>query len=376
MNELCAIIEAYQEAEQANIKAVLATVVKVEGSSYRMPGARMLVTEFGEMTGAISGGCLEGDALRRAMLALTQQTNKLVTYDTSNDADVTIGVQLGCNGIVHILFEYIDHAKPNNPITLLEKLLDKRTASVVVTVCSLDRNADQPGTCCVQLENETLFSDTTILSLTDLSASIEQVFASQQTLRTVFAHGQSTYEVLFEYVIPVTRLILIGAGNDVQPLVEMANIMGWESWIVDGRSTHATKKRFPTAKSITVTSSDEFQQQITIDPYSVCVLMSHNYNYDKAILQQLITTDCPYIGLLGPKKRFMRMVEELQAEGITLDSAQQAKLFGPVGLDIGAETSAEIALAILAEIKAVLHHKSACSLRDRTGKMHQDISII
>jgi len=121
MSELKTIIAAYDTAESQGYKTVLATVVKVEGSSYRMPGARMLVSEYGEMTGAISGGCLEGDALRRAMLALQQQTNKLVTYDTTNEADATLGIQLGCNGIVHLLFEYIDPSDPQNPIALLKK---------------------------------------------------------------------------------------------------------------------------------------------------------------------------------------------------------------------------------------------------------------
>ena len=115
MSELGDIIAAYRKAEQEQIRTVLATVVKVEGSSYRMPGARMLVSEYGEMTGAISGGCLEGDALRRALLALHQQSNKLVTYDTTHESDQHIGIQLGCNGIVHILFEYMIQQIPITP---------------------------------------------------------------------------------------------------------------------------------------------------------------------------------------------------------------------------------------------------------------------
>src|SRR5688500_8385204 len=102
------IITAFEEAKKQRRQTALATVVHVEGSSYRRPGARMLVEDNGRLTGAISGGCLEGDALRKALLAITQKQNKLVTYNTLDDDDVQFGVQLGCNGIVHILFEPID----------------------------------------------------------------------------------------------------------------------------------------------------------------------------------------------------------------------------------------------------------------------------
>ena len=108
MKEIRDIIKAYDEAQKQGKRTALATVVHLEGSSYRRPGARMLVTDDGEMTGAISGGCLEGDALRKALLVLSQQQSRLVTYDTSDEDDAKLGVQLGCNGIVRILFEPID----------------------------------------------------------------------------------------------------------------------------------------------------------------------------------------------------------------------------------------------------------------------------
>ncbi|WP_431241971.1 XdhC family protein [Flavobacterium sp. P21] len=124
----------------------MATVVKVEGSSYRQPGARMLVTEDGLLTGAISGGCLEGDALRKALLSINQKQNKLVTYNTNNEDDAEIGLQLGCNGIVHILFEYIDDESENNPIELLSQLKAERKEAVIVSIFSLNKRANQIGT--------------------------------------------------------------------------------------------------------------------------------------------------------------------------------------------------------------------------------------
>src|SRR5215217_4216764 len=137
VKEITEIIKAYQQAVADGKRMALATVVHVEGSSYRRPGARMLVTDDGQLTGAISGGCLEGDALRKALLAISQQKNKLVTYDTTDESDTTLGVQLGCNGIVHILFEPIDAAQADNPVELLKKVLVKRQNAVVITLFSL-----------------------------------------------------------------------------------------------------------------------------------------------------------------------------------------------------------------------------------------------
>ena len=146
--EISDILASFREAHSKSRRTALATVVHVEGSSYRRPGARMLIEDNGKITGAISGGCLEGDALRRALLAINQQQNKLVTYNTLHEDDVDFGVQLGCNGIVHILFEPIDPARPNNPIALLEKCLMERKDAVVVTMFSLKNfYGHQPGTC-------------------------------------------------------------------------------------------------------------------------------------------------------------------------------------------------------------------------------------
>src|SRR5687768_5155740 len=146
--EINDIITAFKEANAQGRRTALATVVHVEGSSYRRPGARMLVEDNGKLTGAISGGCLEGDALRKALLAINQNQNKLVTYNTLHDDDVEFGVQLGCNGIVHILFEPIDPQQLGNPIELLSKSVSKRKDAVIATMFSLKNyQGFQPGTC-------------------------------------------------------------------------------------------------------------------------------------------------------------------------------------------------------------------------------------
>src|SRR6195952_4161576 len=158
MKEVQDIVKAYNQAQRQGIQSALVTVVLVEGSAYRRAGARMLITEDGQLTGAISGGCLEGDALRKARLVMAQQQPMLVTYDTMDDDDAKLGVGLGCNGIIHILIEPINDGK-TNPITLLKAVIASRSYAVLVTVFSLaDRKARQPGSCLCLTEHQNLLN--------------------------------------------------------------------------------------------------------------------------------------------------------------------------------------------------------------------------
>src|SRR5690606_34611374 len=150
MKEIKEIIKAYDRAEKEGKQTALATVVQVEGASYRSPGARMLITEDGELTGAISGGCLEGDALRKAQLVMFQQQSMVVTYDTTDDDDSKFGVGLGCNGIIHVLIELIHTDKEHHPISLLKNCLKDRNDRVLITLFDLkNKRAPQLGTCLI-----------------------------------------------------------------------------------------------------------------------------------------------------------------------------------------------------------------------------------
>lgn len=370
MKEINDIIQAYQKAKAADKKTALATVVKVEGSSYRQPGARMLVTGDGELTGAISGGCLEGDALKKALLAIHQQQNKLITYDTSNEEDSDFGVQLGCNGIVNILFEYIDDEK-NNPIDLLIKVSEERRDSVLTCLFSLERGQKQIGTVLFYSQNavwpENHRSD-------HLAEDMKKVFESRSSAVKRVMHENIPCEALIEYLPPAVSLVIAGAGNDVKPLVEIASVMGWEITVAEGRVSHATEKRFPLAKTVKVIGAEDFLNGITMDEYTFVVLMTHNYRYDLTVLKNMLNCHNRYIGVLGPKSKLNRMISDLAEEGVEISEEQMQRIYGPVGLDIGAETSEEIALSVAAEIKAVLEGKKGNSLRYKKDKIHHAIS--
>lgn len=367
MKEISEILKAYSEAKATGKKTALATVVKVEGSSYRQPGARMLVTEDGLLTGAISGGCLEGDALRKALLSIHQQQNKLITYNTSNDEDVEVGLQLGCNGIVHILFEYIDETLENNPIRLLQQLQAERKPAIIGTLFSLQKQARQDGTILFYRENaDPLYSNKIAF---ELLPDAKRVLEDKLTIIKKLNENDDV-EALIEYITPPVSLIIVGAGNDVQPLVKMVEITGWEITIAEGRATHATRKRFPEAKQIRVGKPEQVFENINIDHQTYFVLITHNYKYDLAMLKLLLQSDCCYIGILGPKTKLNRMLDDLLGEGIKVTEEQLNRIYGPIGLDIGAETSEEIALSIVAEIKAMMSGKTGTSLKYKTGKIH------
>lgn len=362
MKELHDIIEAYNKAVSQNKQTALATVVKVEGSSYRRPGARMLITEDGEITGAISGGCLEGDALRKALLAMAQNKNKLEIYDTTGEDDATLGIQLGCNGIVYILFEPLQN-NDENPILLLQKVVERRRDAVIATFFNENKLGEQKGTCCFVNEEENNCSSH---ALEFVVVESRAVLRQKQT--SVVRYKEQS--VLYQFVPPTVHLVVVGAGNDAQPLVEMAALLGWQTTLIDGRATHATRQRFPQAQNIIVSKPPDALSNLHVDEQTAFVVMTHNYNYDLHLLSQLLSSQSSYIGVLGPKSKLQRMLHDIEEKGIAITDAELNKIYGPVGLDIGAETAEEIAVSIIAEIKAALSGRKGTMLRDNTLYIH------
>jgi len=370
MKEIRDIIKAFDEAQKLGKQTALATVVHVEGSSYRRPGARMLIEDDGQLTGAISGGCLEGDALRKALLVMTEKRSRLVTYDTMDDDDAKFGVGLGCNGIIQVLIEPIDISNPDNPIQYLKKVNEKRQTAALVTLFSLqDRKGPQYGTCLLLKEDGGLVQHVPVLKEV-LLADANEVLINQNSSFKNYTSDDHNITAFIEVIKPPVSIIIIGAGNDVVPVVNMADILGWETTVVDGRANYAKQERFVSACQVLVAKPENVLEQITIDEHTVFLLMTHNYNYDMAMLRQLLGKTVTYIGMLGPKKKRERMLNELKDEGSNFTGQQLSVLHSPVGLDIGAETSEEIALSILAEIKAMFANKDVQSLRKIKEVIH------
>lgn len=372
MKEIKEIIKAYDAAVHAGKKSALAAVVHLDGSSYRRPGARMLVSDEGELTGAISGGCLEGDALRKALLVLQQQQSKLVTYDTSDEEDATIGIQLGCAGVIQVLFEPIHPNQPDNPIQLLRKAVAIRQKSVLVTLFSLSNKREaQAGTCLLVEANGNISGSIPHDTLRPyIMQDVQEVMQAQKSAFKEYIFAGQSITAFMECLQPATALVVVGAGNDAIPMMRIADTIGWDVRVVDGRNTHARPERFGSACQILVSKPEQVLEQLPMDEQTVFVMMTHNYNYDLAMLKALLPLPVSYIGMLGPRKKLDRMINELREEGMVITDAMLQKVYGPVGLEIGAETAEEIALSIIAEIQAVLQGKEGGQLRKKEDVIH------
>ena len=369
MKELQQIIDAYEICKSEAKEVALATVIQVIGSAYRRPGARMLVTEDGHLTGAISGGCLEGDALRKAQTVIFQRKSMVVTYDTTDEDDQKFGVGLGCNGIIHVLIEPIDLDDSENPIELIKEALEFRNTGLLLTLFSLKNSkSEQLGTVLLQVGDLRRGKFEEKITNSDFLDELEKEISDfEYQSQIIQFHDENETSGFFEVIKPAPRILLFGAGNDTIPLAKLADILGFEVVLLDGRKNLATKSRFPTASQIIQGTAEEVVDQLETDIYTVALLMTHNFEYELVVLENLLSRMIPYIGILGPKKKTDKLVERLHLKGIEVS---MDNIYAPIGLEIGAESSEEIALSILAEIQAVLKGKQPIFLRDKKGPIH------
>jgi xanthine/CO dehydrogenase XdhC/CoxF family maturation factor len=294
----------------------------------------LIVTHTGERIGSISGGCLEEDVLVRAQRVAATGEAELVTYDTSSENDLVWGVGLGCHGVVHVLLEPVSAQAPW--VSALAANLAARRPTPLAVVWRTPAGTEPLGT--------RLLSD-----LGSVSAATA---------------------VFHETLTPPPALLIFGAGDDAQPLAQLAQPLGWTVTIADPRAAFATSARFPTAYRIIVAPAHELVARVAPEPSSFAVVMTHHYIHDVPLLRDLLPLDLAYLGLLGPKKRADRILADLALTDSAPTPAQRAALHAPVGLDLGAETPAEVALSILAEIRATLAGRDARPLRERTRPIH------
>jgi len=368
MKEIKSIINAYNTIDFSNTKAALATVARVEGSSYRRTGARMLVLDNGTYLGGISGGCLEGDALRRAQKAIAQKKTSVVTYDTTQDDDAQIGVGLGCNGIIDVLFIPLDNKDENNPVKLLSTLTETREPRILVTITDCPNEMNILGRTILYGNDEqfvkTFSIDQIVYEvLNDIHHCLDIQTSATFTYKTA---NNNEVKIFIEVVMPVTHLVLYGGNYDMYPLVSIARELSWRITVV--MNIHkADKSLFTTAAQVL---HNKGEQRPLIDNHSAIVLMAHDYKTDFNNLQNAVTTKAKYIGLLGPHKRGQKMFDEMRQEGNLVSEEDMQRIFSPAGLDIGATTPEEIALSICAEIRSVFANRKGMSLRLREGTIH------
>ena len=367
MKDFKTIVEEYQKPSVKERKAALATVVRVRGSAYRSPGARMLITDDGKWVGSISGGCLEGDALRKARKVMSEGKAMTVTYDTTEESNQHLGIGLGCNGIIDVLIEPIDHASQDNPVSIFAEFIKTDKPLAVATVFSGTDTAEK------LILNEdgvavNTFTNRELASL--VGTDLKGIFSSQRSEAKKYFAGKN-YEVFLELVQPTLSLIIFGGGFDARPVSRLAKSLGWEVSVTDECAAHIAPLFFPTVDELALCDRKFIDRNFNITPYTACVLMSHNYEYDRDVLRKLIHAPTPYIGILGPRKRFDKMLLEFKNEGLHPGGDMLSRVHSPIGLDIGAEAPDEIAVAIIAEVLSKVSHRSGGFLKYRQGPIHQ-----
>ena len=375
MSETRSILAAERKFRAEGVPIALATILKVEGSSYRRPGARMIISEKGEIFGSVSGGCLERDLILRAQKHLAHATPfEVLRYDTTeegDDAESFASIGLGCQGIVHIGLERCPDTRDHPVFKLWDQSISEKKPRLLATVIESDGVPEIKLGMSLWIENDGVKG-----TLPEAFEELKQELISSlsklkfQTNR-VFNLPSGKVSFLLERFNPPTPWIIFGAGHDSLPMVELASTLGWEITVVDCRSTYSLPARFFTkADHFVRCEPKEACEKAQLSAESLCVVMTHNYFHDREILRGLLHSPVAYIGLLGPHKKRDSLLEDLTRDGLELSKNLLGKVYSPVGIDLGAETPGQIALSVVAEAQAVLRHRHAGFLRDRSEPLH------
>lgn len=365
MKELLDILDAMQRFAVSGERMALATIISVRGSTYRREGARLLLTAGQQMVGNISGGCLESDVMVVADEVMASGTPRLATYDLTADDDAVWGLGLGCNGAVDVFVEPVDPA--SRQWTLL------REVSAAQETAALAKVLDGPraGRWMLVRSGGERVETLGDAALDERAARASAAAMMEGASRMIALPGEDAEVRLFVEVLrPPVCLIICGAGHDAVPVVQFASQLGWRTVVVDQRQRFLNADRFPGAQRFIRAEPSEAAGAVPLDERSYVVVMTHNYLHDRDLLRGFLATPVRYIGVLGPRLRTEKILDDLAASGMTITSGDRARIYGPLGLDIGGEGSEAIALALLGEIHAVEAGRTGGLLRERKGPIH------
>jgi xanthine dehydrogenase accessory factor len=349
MGELHEVGAALERAPAGGAAAVLATLVKVAGSAYSGPGARMVVLPDGTIAGTLGAGCFEQDLVAHAERIRASGAPELVRYDLTEDDDKPWGLGMGCHGTLDLLLEPVAVGKAPEHLAFLRDAAHARQAAIVGT---LFRTGGDPS---LMLGDRLLLrADGQVagrLAESRLAASLlEAARVALAERRSCFfaartAGGEA--EALLEFAAPPIALVVGGAGRDTAPLARLAGELGWD---------------------VKVLGKDEMPS--VLDDRTAALVMSHNYERDLALLAAVLQSSCPYVGVLGGQVRTRQLLADLAKRRSPATKSQLARLHAPVGLDLGAESPSEVALSIVAEIQAAFAGRRGGALRERKGPIH------
>ncbi|WP_122089217.1 XdhC family protein [Halalkalicoccus subterraneus] len=351
--------------------AVLATVIAVEGSAYRRPGAKMLLSPDGTGAGSITAGCLEDEVRALATDVLADGTPRVETWDLTGDDDVW-GLGVGCNGVITVLLESLDAA--------YRPVVDARDASEAIGVVTVvDGETDATvGDRLYYHPDDGFAHDGEPLSRTvldELDDPTRELVGSGDAETLTIDSADGSIEVYVEGIRPPPELVVFGSGHDIDPVVELSKLVDFRVTVVSFRGGQADAERFSRADTVVSTSPREVGELREWDRDTYAVVMTHNFLDDRFALEQLLETPVPYIGLMGPRKRFEEMREAFAEKGRTFTDAERERIHTPIGLNLGGDAPFQIAFSIVSELLAVAHDRTPRHLTQHEGPIHDRIDL-
>ncbi|HMH85170.1 MAG TPA: XdhC family protein [Gemmatimonadaceae bacterium] len=372
------VVGALSNAAAGSKSVVLATVVRVTGSSYGGVGARMVIRTDGSTVGLVSGGCLESDLAEHARRVHTNGRPEVVSYDTRDDDDAPWGLGLGCNGLIEVLLEPLPPSEARDVAAIIDQALAGDSPSVIATVI----RAPDSKTGLPAIGAHALLGGAEIQSIGEWGSGSGLADAAQYVAEALAAGRRGlvreigAVEVAFEVVMPAVRLIVCGTGPDAAPVARFASQLGWDVTVVDHRPlTNAHSSRFPGARVVECAEALRLADVVMLTPRSAAVVMSHHLTRDRDYMHALLGANVAYLGVLGPRARTERMLSELTTSKGTV-SEMGERFFAPVGMDIGGEGPDAIALSIISQISAVTSGRAGGHLRDRRAPLHASPSPV
>ena len=344
------LLKSFDEWRKQKKELVLASVFETAGSTYSKTGARMLINSNGDFQGILSGGCLEGDLAERARKVLTSGTAQMVTYDLGLNDEELWGLGIGCDGRMKIFLQPLLAEKNYAPFVAIARAYEGDHPEVAATVLASDQDDVEPGATLVTANDKVELFGLTDDAAMDLLGEAKATLADNMSSTRNVQIGDAKATVLFALIKPRPRLLVLGAGLDAEPVTRLAAELGWRITVIDHRPAYIEKGSFGDADKVICCPADEMAGVVDLAKFNTTIVMSHHLATDRSYLAQLSRSDIPYIGLLGPKDRRRRLLEDLGADARDLEG----RLHGPAGLDIAAVGPAAIALSILAEMHGTL----------------------
>jgi len=328
----------------------------------------MLVAADGTATGMVSGGCLETDLAERARDVLEEGAPRTVVYDMRSPDDIVWGLGLGCDGEVRVLLEALDpEALPEWCVVAAEARRRRGVAAIATVFEAPDASTVGSRR---WIDDHGVAGGTT--GSAELDAQLDGALRDRRSRNETWTTPGGACSGLIEVVRPVVQVHVFGAGADAEPLATQAAALAWRVGVHDQREAFAEPGRFPRAATVRCIDYASFDlASLAVDDRTALLLMTHHFLHDRTLLERLLELPAAYLGVLGPRRRLERLLEQLDSDGVRPSDAARARLHGPVGLDIGSETPAEIALSALSEIQATMAGRDGGNLRGIDRPLHR-----